>query len=41
MSDGYWKPYVPVARRRAKAQKAVTKAKKDPTSGHGLGSTRW
>ncbi|MFA6230615.1 MAG: SWIM zinc finger family protein [Rhodanobacter sp.] len=28
MSYGYWKPYVPVARRRAQAEKAVTKAKK-------------
>lgn len=28
MSYGYWKPYVPVAKRRAQAEKAVTKAKK-------------
>ena len=28
MSYGYWKPYVPVAKRRAQAIKAVTKAKK-------------
>jgi len=28
MSYGYWKPYVPVAQRRAQAQKAVAKAKK-------------
>jgi Uncharacterized conserved protein len=28
MSYGYWKPYVSVARRRAQAEKAVTKAKK-------------
>ncbi len=28
MSYGYWKPYVPVAKRRAQAEKAITKAKK-------------
>lgn len=28
MSYGYWKPYVPVAKRRAQAEKAVAKAKK-------------
>ncbi len=28
MSYGYWKPYVPVARRRAQTAKAITKAKK-------------
>ncbi len=28
MSFGYWKPYVPVARRRAQAEKAAKKAKK-------------
>jgi uncharacterized Zn finger protein len=28
MSWGYWKPYVPVAKRRAQAEKAVAKAKK-------------
>lgn len=28
MSYGYWKPYVPVAKRRAQAEKAVTKARK-------------
>lgn len=28
MSYGYWKPYVSVAKRRAQAEKAVTKAKK-------------
>jgi uncharacterized Zn finger protein len=28
MSYGYWKPYVPVAKRRAQAEKAVSKAKK-------------
>lgn len=28
MSWGYWKPYVPVAKRRADAQKAVARAKK-------------
>ena len=28
MSYGYWKPYVPVAKRRAQAGKAVAKAKK-------------
>lgn len=28
MSYGYWKPYVPVAKRRAQAEKAVTKAMK-------------
>lgn len=28
MGYGYWKPYVPVAKRRAQAEKAVTKAKK-------------
>ena len=28
MSYGYWKPYVPVAKRWAQAEKAVTKAKK-------------
>lgn len=28
MSYGYWKPYVPVARRRAQAASAITKAKK-------------
>jgi uncharacterized Zn finger protein len=27
MSYGYWKPYVPVAKRRAQAEKSVTKAK--------------
>lgn len=33
MSYGSWKPYVPVAQRRAQAEKAVTKAKK---SGHNV-----
>jgi len=33
MRYGYWKPYVPVAKRRAQAQKAVAKAKK---SGPGM-----
>ncbi|MFA5627325.1 MAG: hypothetical protein WCX90_08895 [Thiohalomonadaceae bacterium] len=28
MSYGYWKPYVPAAKRRAQAEKAVTKARK-------------
>ena len=48
MSYGYWKPYVPVAKRRAQAEKTVAKAKKagrdmQPvrTEGRAIAKTFW